>query len=242
MNPESLVIEFSLFGLDLLEPNVLLTDVLLGLFCLVFSVRIFRRAAIHPFFRSWAWFMSLFGLAAIFGGLGHAFANYWGVPGKIPAWILSTVSVYYIEYAMISALQNKKWYKLLSTISLIKMIVILLLIILIAILAPRDNKIDLCILVVIINSLAGVSLSAGVLGWSYYRMGFSRHFKRIMGGVLIIIPSSAVFLLDFNLFQWFDKNDLSHLILLLGITAFYQAVLRLHKEDPTVLQIALDRK
>jgi len=241
MITEPQVIEFSISGLDLLEPNVFLTDLLLGVFCLSYGIRIFRVHSKHPFFKNWVWFFCLFGLAAVFGGMGHLFANYWGIYGKMPAWILSAFAVYAIESAMFSLLRNKDWLGILTRISRIKLIFILLLVFLFASLATPDIKVDLCIQTIIINSLTGVSFAAGILGWSYYRLGFSRHFRRIATGVLIIIPSSAVFLLEFNIFRWFDRNDLSHFVLYIGITAFYQAIMRLLMDQPAVLRPAISR-
>jgi hypothetical protein len=77
----------------------------------------------------------------------------------------------------------------------------------------------------------GVTFSAGFLGLHYYKVGLSSHFIFFLIGVLVMIPSSAVFLFEINLFRWFDRNDLSHLILAIGISFFYAGILQLQQED-----------
>lgn len=230
------LIEFRFLGMDLLEPNVLITDLLLGILSVSFAIRISRLPSKHPFFNHWTRFLFLFGAGTILGGFGHVFINYLGISGKIPAWILSIVSVYFIEISMFSLLRNERKYKILTRLSLAKLVLVLFLLLLTVITVHPSSKIDSSILVVIINSLFGVILSAGILGYSYYRLGFSKHFLRLVGGVLILIPSSLVFLLELNLLRWFDRNDLSHLIIALGITLFYQAVVRIYWQNPEIVQ------
>lgn len=183
------------------------------------------------FFRNWQLFLLLFGVGTILGGIGHAFYNYLDLGGKIPAWLFAIVSVYFIETSMLSVHPNKKLAARLSLFSSVKLIMMLLLLGAVLIFAAPANKINLSILLVILNSLMGVTLSAGFLGFHYYRIGLSSHYIFFFIGVLIMIPSSAVFLFEVNLLRWFDRNDLSHLILAIGISFFYVGVLQLHLQD-----------
>ncbi len=228
-----------LFGLDLLEPNVLITDSLLGLLSVFFARRIARLPANHLFFKNWQLFLLLFGVGTILGGIGHAFYNYLDLAGKIPAWLFAIVSVYFIEASMISVYPEQQFAKRLARLSAGKLIMMLLLLGGVLAFADPGNKISLAILLVILNSLMGVTLSAGFLGFHYYKIGLSSHFSYFILGVLIMIPSSAVFLFDINLFRWFDKNDLSHLILAIGITIFYAGILQLHHQEESPHHFAL---
>lgn len=219
--------EFNLFGLELLELNVLITDVLLGLLSLLFAYRIYDLRISIPFFRNWYLFLLTFGAAAFLGGLGHAFFNYAGVSGKIPGWVLGIFSVYFIETAMISVYPGKKWKRIYSSLSQAKLIFVILILILFQSGGNPAGNIDRSILLVIINSFAGVIISTGLFGWYYYRQGFTGSFLTLVMGVLVMIPSSAVFLLDISPFHWFDRNDLSHLILGIGISLFFLGVKRI---------------
>src|SRR5574343_52574 len=70
------------------------------------------------------------------------------------------------------------------------------------------------------RAIIGVILSAGILG---YRFSKSIHidFKYFYYGVLIMVPSAVIFLAKINPHPWFDKNDLSHVLLTIGIIYFY---------------------
>jgi len=231
ISTNSEIIEFVLFGLDLLEPNVLITDALLGLLSVFFARKVAQLPSTHMFFRNWQLFLFLFGVGTILGGIGHAFYNYLDLGGKIPAWLFAIVSVYFIESSMFSIHPDKAFANRLSLLSSLKLVLMLLMLIVILVFATPANKISLSILLVILNSLMGVTFSAGFLGLHYYRIGLSSHFSFFFTGVLIMIPSSAVFLLEVNLFRWFDRNDLSHLILAVGISFFYLGILQLSRED-----------
>jgi len=220
-----------LFGLDLLEPNVLITDTLLGLLSVFFSRKITRLPSTHLFFKNWQLFLLLFGVGTILGGIGHAFYNYLDLGGKIPAWLFAIVSVYFIEVSMLSIHPDKHFATRLARLSAAKLIMMLLLLGAVLVFAAPGNKISISILLVILNSLMGVTLSAGYLGLHYYRIGLSSHFSYFFIGVLIMIPSSAVFLFEINLFRWFDRNDLSHLILAIGISFFYAGILQLQQQN-----------
>lgn len=214
-------IEFTLFGMHLLEPNTFITDTLLGILSLVLALKVFKLPTENLFFRNWKLFLLMFGLSTIFGGIGHLFYNYLGLPGKIPTWLFGIASVYYIEHAMISVHPQKRIVGALRSISFVKAIMMIVILILILAFADPGKKIYLGIVVVIINTGIGAALSAGVLSLYYLRQGLSPYYRKYIIGVLIILPASLFFLLDINLHRWFDKNDISHILLGAGIVYFY---------------------
>ena len=156
--------------------------------------------------------------------------------GKVPSWILGIVAVFFIESSMISLILTKKRYKFLSLISLSKSILILLLLAEILINSSPSTKAEQAMLLVILNTLVGVVFFTGILGYHFYLRGYSRHFGMLVKGVIILLPSSIIFLYDINLFRWFDRNDLCHLILGIGITWFYLGVIFIHKQKPCIVQ------
>ncbi len=210
---------------------MLITDALLGLLSVFFARKVAQLPSTHMFFKNWQLFLVLFGVGTILGGIGHAFYNYLDLGGKIPAWFFAIVSVYFIESSMLSIHPDKAFANRLSILSSLKLVLMLLTLVIILVFAPPDKKISLSILLVILNSLMGVTFSAGFLGFHYYRIGLSSHYSFFFLGVLIMIPSSAVFLFEINLFRWFDRNDLSHLILAIGISFFYSGIVQLSGED-----------
>ncbi|MFC2089558.1 DUF6962 family protein [Bacteroidota bacterium] len=220
-------IEFTLFGMHLLEPNAFITDSLLGILALILAFKLYRLPSENTFYRYWKLFMLMFGLSTILGGTGHLLYNYTGLPGKIPTWLFGIASVYYIELAMVSVHPQKRMVRPLRTISLMKAMMMIVLLGLIMVFADPGKKGNIGIAAVIINTIIGASLSAGILSLYYLRQGLSPAYRYYIIGVLIILPSSLVFLMDINLHQWFDKNDISHLLMGAGIVYFYLGTIRL---------------
>jgi hypothetical protein len=52
----------------------------------------------------------------------------------------------------------------------------------------------------------------------------SAKFKFFWLGVLILLPTAFIFLLKININKWFDKNDFSHVLFIIGITYFYLGI------------------
>lgn len=222
-------IQFVLFGWELMEPMALITDTIMGIISIVFGLKVAKLKSAHPFYLYWSLFFIIFGVGSLWGGFAHAFYGYWGIPGKIPSWIAGPTSVYCLEQAMISANKKEKFYNALKAFSFWKLVIVLLSFILILSLVDLKEKPELGFLPIAINTILGVSFFAGVLGWIYAKRGYSNFYKYFSWGVLIMLPSSFVFLMKINLHPWFDKNDLSHVLLTLGITYFFIGVNRLYK-------------
>lgn len=224
-------IHFSLFGLDLVEPMALVTDSILGITSVVFGILVMRKMKTeHPFYSYWMWFFFVFGVGAFYGGLSHIFFNYWGVVGKFGTWIAGPISIYCIEQAMISAHPNSKTVNLLKGISFWKLVIVFTVWICIVTMGPIHEKPAIGFLPIAINTIVGVLISAGVLGRYYYKRGLSINYKYFVLGVIVMLPSAFIFLMKINLHPWFDKNDLSHVLLLAGIIYFYLGCKRLYKE------------
>jgi len=213
-------IHFVLFGLDLVEPMALILDTLLGGLSIYFGVKIGLIKSNLPYYTYWKWFFLIFGIGAFTGGLGHTFINYWGMGGKFPSWICGPISVYCLEQAMISIHPDEKKLNLFKLLSALKLIVVYVIFIIICSQQSISLRMDLPFLPIAINTIVGVALTAGLLGLSYSKK-ISEKFRYFYLGVLVMIPSAVIFLMKINLHQWFDKNDLSHVLMLVGIIYFY---------------------
>jgi len=55
--------------------------------------------------------------------------------------------------------------------------------------------------------------------------------KYIVYGTLVLIPSAFIFILDVNLHELFNRDDLSHFIILITIIFYYKAI---HERDKVV--------
>lgn len=224
-------IEFTLFGWQMLEPMAVITDSFMGSLSVYFGIKVSRLRTEHPFYSYWMWFFLIFGIGAFYGGLAHGFYNYWGVFGKIPTWLAGPISVYALEQAMISAHPNKKSVSLLKGLSFWKLIIVLKIWIIILCFAPLYEKPALGFLPIAINTILGVTATAGGIGWVLYKKkALSINYKYFVLGVLVMLPSAFVFLMKINLHPWFDKNDLSHVLMIAGISYFYFGIKKLYKE------------
>ena len=222
-------IEFQFLGLDLVEPMAIITDTLLGGLSLFFAYKMSRNINSElPFYKNWKLFFIIFGLGAFLGGIGHTFYNQLGIVGKIPSWLSGPASIFFLEKAMISIYWDKKMTKRLNQLAAIKLVLIYLVFFYLLIFADRSGNPNLPFLPVAINTIIGVSSAAGILGFKYTTR-ISTKFKFFWLGVLIMLPSAFIFLMKINLHQWFDKNDFSHILLMIGITYFYLGIFSIAK-------------
>jgi hypothetical protein len=216
-------IEFQMFNLELLEPMAIITDTILGLWSIFLGYKVIKLHKQLPFYKNWALFFILFGVGAFLGGIGHTFFNQLGISGKVPSWLMGPISIYFLEKAMISIYWDKVVAKKLQLVSDMKLGVVLTIFfyLLFTIGYPQENNTPF--LPVAINTIIGVILTAGVLGFKYTEK-FSAKFKFFWLGVLILLPTAFIFLLKININQWFDKNDFSHILFIIGITYFYLGI------------------
>ncbi len=218
-------IQFVLFGLDLVEPMAIITDTILGVFSVWFAWKLAKRNSNHSFRTYWIWFYLVFGIGAFVGGLGHTFFNYWGIPGKFPSWIAGPMSIYLLEQAMISVHPSDERIAQFKLASFWKMILVYVAFSLVCYYAPIEENAQLAFLPTAINTILGVTLTAGFLG-RYYVKALNVDYRFFVWGVLVMLPTAFIFLLKINLHPWFDKNDLSHVLMLIGIAFFYKGAKR----------------
>lgn len=214
-------IQFTLAGLNLLEPMALITDTILGALFVYLGYRVHKFGLNdEPFYRTWRIFFFVFGIGAFLGGLGHGFYNYWGIIGKMPSWLAGPISIYLIERAMILAHINERQKKLFLLLSNIKMVIVyIVFFVIICTLNVAENN-RYAFMPIAINTILGVVMTAGVLGF-YLSKKVTIYYRYFFWGVVILFPSAFLFLFKINLHQWFDKNDFAHVLMGVGISYFY---------------------
>ena len=216
-------IEWDFMGLHLLEPNAMIGDLILFTLAIVLAIRVHKHAKKNAFFSFWKWFFILFGVGFLMGGFGHLFYNYWGVPGKFFSWYSGMFAALMIELAMISIYPKVEWRKTLSKIAYGKLVLS------IAIATYIYSTVDLVadpskgLIVPTLNSVVGLGLSLGLLGY-YYQRKIDVSFRYLWISTLILIPSAVVQSMKINVHQWFDRNDISHILLITSIVFYYTAV------------------
>lgn len=221
-------IEVIISGYIIQEPNAVITDLLMAIVSVFLGIFLLRKRQNSAFETWWISFFFLFAISSFLGALGHGFFIYWGVAGKFPNWITAIPIIYFIERAMLSLLANEKRKERLILLALYKMILVYSVFIWICIVFPIQEKPQIAFLPLAINTIVGVILSAGILGYQYSKKEES--FKLIYFGVIAMIPSAFVFLIKINPAPWFDKNDLSHVLMTIGIVFFYFGIEKVKRE------------
>ncbi len=223
-------IKFKAFNLDLLEPICTLGDLLIAAFCFYFAYKILKMNTKVLFFYYWRWFFITFGVSMIVGSFGHLLYNYTGAFGKWFGWLGSLITSIFLEMAFISIYPNTKIKKILYVISYVKLALMFIIELLILSFADIDKNQALGLIVPSINFFIGIGFCAGYLGY-YYQKTISENFKFFWIGVLVLVPASLLQIFQINPHPYFDRNDLSHLILILSLILFYQGLKKLPKID-----------
>jgi hypothetical protein len=213
-------VHIDFYGYHLVEPNVFLTDAVMSGISLFIAFSIYSMKEKNEFKRYWFLFFFVYGISSFAGGLGHLLYLYFGVAGKMFTWITGILSIYYIERAMVSVIQEIRLKALLNRLVFSKLLFVFAIFSLVCLTQPISQKPALGFLPVAINTIIGVSLSAGILGYRFKKT-INDSFKYFYIGVLIMVPSAIFFLGKINPHQWFDKNDISHVLLTIGIIYFY---------------------
>lgn len=216
-------IEFSVFGLDLLEPNAFVGDIMISILSLSFYLAIHRWSVHSNFIIYWRRFFLWFGLCYGLGSLGHLFYNYWAMAGKLPALFLSLLSPFFIEQAMLSIYRDDVWRVRLKRLSLYKLLLSLASFTLVCAYVDMASDPFKGLIVITISSLIGLIFSLGYLGYRYAEK-YSSGFKYFWISVLVLLPSVFFQAFKINFLPWFDRNDVSHLMMLLALLLFYKGV------------------
>lgn len=218
-------VEFELFGLDLVEPNAFVGDTIILFVALFFYNKIQRQQQNDDslFLKNWKLFYLWFGISFFCGGLGHLLYNYTGVMGKTPSWILGMVASFFIEQAMFSIHPNVSKRKILKQISWIKLIVFVILELIVLITFDLSQTPEKGLILPTLCSTIGLFFCLGVLG-VFYQKRIHSSFRFLWYSVFILIASAIPQSLKINFHQYFDRNDLSHIFLIIGLILYYQTI------------------
>ncbi len=225
-------LQWDVFGLHLLEPNTFIGDVVIFIVAIYFYFRIKRNFAQNEFNTNWMRFYLFFALGFGLGGFGHLFFNYTGVPGKYPAWFLGMVASYFIECGMISIypiVEKRKLFKKLALGKLVAFAITEIIVLSTLDIAAMPER---GLIIPTLNSVLGLGIALGVLGVMYQRKIHSS-FKYLWMGALIIVPSAIFQALKINPAQWFDRNDVSHVLLIGGLLIYFVTIKKFNEFQNT---------
>lgn len=198
-------IEFSFFGLDLLEPMAFISNGLVALVCLFGYYK-----AKNSNLSKWKIFFLSFAIASLSGALSHLFWNYWGFFGKIVPWFFGVLSSAFLITAMIDffSFRNSTRFIFHAAIALKGCIVLLL--------AYSYWN----FLFVAVDTILSLFVACGVGTFILYFHYDRKDLIYMLLGFLVMLPSAAVFLLKLDLHLWLNREDLSHILIAIGLALF----------------------
>lgn len=218
-------IEWHILGLDLLEPNAMLGDIILFTTSLILAGKIKKYKSSDSFYQYWQRFFICFGWSFLFGGFGHLLYNYLGLWGKYPAWLLGMLATYYLTNAMISLWHKehqKEHFRYLT-----KGLLFLGVGIELGVFMLVDMQIDQSKGLFVPTLVSGIGLifSLGFLG-IHYQKNIDPGFKYLWMAALVLLPNALIQNQKINLHPWFDRNDFSHVLLLFSLLLYFLAIFR----------------
>jgi hypothetical protein len=216
-------LEWQFLGLDLLEPNAMFGDIVLFTVSLFIASKISKNLGKHPFYANWRKFYLWFGWSFLFGGFGHLLYNYLGLWGKYPSWIIGMVATYFLSKAMISlwpqAKQKTTFERLALTLLLIGMLIEVIVFINVDLTIDQSKGLFVPTLV----SGIGLIFSLVFLGVRYQKT-IHPSFKFLWIAALTLLPNAFIQSQKINLNQWFDRNDFSHVLLLMSLLLYFHTL------------------
>lgn len=218
-------IEFPFLGFDFLEPNALYGDVIVGILSVYFAIlcsRYYKQTNLI-FFKHWKHFFYVFGIGFAYGGFGHFCYNYWGIPGKIPAWYVGgIISPIFIEFAMASLLR-KETYKKLMRFFIGKTLFLCVLQAFLIAFVDLEKEPGIGLIGSILAALTAFPFVLGVLG-ARFSKSITPSFKFLWLSLIVFAPSLLFQAMKINFHQWFDRNDVSHVLMFVNILFYFVAV------------------
>jgi len=218
-------IPFDFLGLHLLELNGFIGNMIVCLLSYYYykkTTNIFTETN-DLFIENWRFFFLVFALCFLFGGFGHLLFYYTDILGKMPAWYLSIIAVYFIEratFAIRYSMQQRAFY---YKVALIKMIVFIILETLVVIFVNFSHKPEIGLIIPTVNLLIGLPVCLGVIG-RIYQKKVHEAFKYQWISVILLVASMLVQVFKFNIHPQFDRNDLSHMFIAIVLMLFYRTI------------------
>lgn len=210
----------SLFGIRIDEPINTLTDLLVSVVCFYAFYRLTKRKFSAKTFIYFRMYFLLLGLATMFGGLvGHGFLYVFSFAWKLPGWIISMLSVAFIERSSIEharPLIDPRIGKFFLVLNIIELLTVMTI-----------TSYTLNFEWVELHS--GYGLLGVVLpfhGYVYYKTR-DRGSLIILGAVMIASTAALIFMNEISLHAWFNYIDISHVLVASAAFAFYRGALQL---------------
>jgi hypothetical protein len=214
-----------LFGLQIMEPVVTLTDFLITGVCVYAFVQLSKKnltGRAHGYMR---WYFLLMALATFFGGLlGHALQAQLGVIWKLPGWIMSMLAISVLQlgtarYA--SSLLTNRFTHYVNIANIIELTIL-----------GTITVGSLNFMYVQLHSAYGLGLIVLPLHFYLFKKTQNKGSRIMCLSTVFSALAAMVYSLKFAPSVWFNHLDMAHTIMAISLFLFYRATVHL----PTVEQ------
>lgn len=214
----------SIFGIRIDEPVNTLTDLIVSAVCFYAFYQLTKRKLPGKTLVYFRMYFLLLGLATLFGGIiGHGFLYVFSFAWKLPGWIVSMLSVAFIERSAI------EYARPLIDARVGKCFLILNIIELLTIMTITISTLNF----EWVEFHSGYGLLAIVLpfhGYVYFK-NRNKGSKIVLLAVMIACVAALVYMNKISLHTWFNYIDISHVIMAIAAFIFYRAALELKSQD-----------
>jgi hypothetical protein len=216
-------VTFAVGEWQLLEPNAIIGDTVLALVCIGMANSIYQWETRSPYFNYWIGFFALFGCSLLLGGAGHTLFNYWGVTGKYFSWFSSMISLYLLERAVISEDRNLRRKRWLTSLSKFKVMLLIMAEIIVISMADLSVNPHLGLLVPSIATATSLLIYCGFIAAQLAR-NVHPSFRYLLWALVSMLPTAVIQGWKISIHPLFDRNDKSHICLLLMLIFFWKSV------------------
>lgn len=210
-----------IFGVSVSEPVTMLTDIILAVFCFYFFIRIRKCPSAERGKYYFAQFFLWMSACTFFGGvMGHGFLPYFGAAGKYPAWVLTVVTMFWLQLAVIDLLRNKvaDWVpKALQGVSILMVPIFLTLTF-----GMRHFSYS------IFHNIAAALMIIPILIFCLVKYK-TQGTELVLASLLLssVIPYFQINRIGIN--QWFTYHDVCHVMMLAAFYVLYLGATKLYK-------------
>lgn len=204
LNLEKIVFHWQ--GLTLMEPIGVIFNWLIAAQCFHHGVKLKAALGKESATRYWVGFYWLFAGSTLFGGLSHLLFFYFDLAGKIPGWSLAILSMAFLEAALLVQAQKKSllWVIWVQTALLYGLLAY-----------------DFRFLWVSIQTLIGLVVVSGGVSFIQIKKG-DKAWIGYWKGISWMFLSLPFVLGEIDLSLWFNRHDVSHILMMLCLWTFYR--------------------
>jgi len=204
----------NLLGIRIDEPIVTLTDLLVSVLCFIYAYKIHKSRKTEKTFLYFKIYFFTMGIATFLGGIiGHAFLYLFSFYWKLPGWLMSMISIMFLERAAIEHTRiwlNSTIVRVLGVINILEFLTFVTLTI---------TSLDFFY----VEFHSGYGLMFVVLSLEGFLFLKTKNTagKYMLAGVGFAALAAVFFMTKTSPHFWFDYLCVSHVLMAIAATFFY---------------------